>query len=331
MSSAYVYMLRCADGSYYVGLTHRTPEERLGEHNAGIHDGYTSARRPVAMVWCDEFPVIADAVAFERQLKGWTRRKKEALIAGDYHLLPELARRGSATHGPHPEEARSAVSKEEQRASAGPAQPLTPDEFAATCDVSRETLARLHTYLDLLREWQGRKNLVAPTTLEDPWRRHMLDSAQLVPLIEPDAEIVDIGSGAGFPGLVLAIMGLQNVRLVESDRRKCEFLQAAAAATGTSVEIYPERAETLGKEALRGVADVVTARAVAPLPKLLGWAAPLLVPGGYCLFLKGARAEEELTAAGKDWRMRVTRFPSRSDPSGTVLRLDQPRRAAQRR
>ena len=205
--------------------------------------------------------------------------------------------------------------------------PLAPE----TLDVSRETLERLRVYIDLLADWQTRKNLVAASTLVDPWRRHVLDSMQLFPLIQAGDAVVDIGSGAGFPGMVLAIMGLPNVRLVESDLGKCAFLQAVAEATGTTVEIHPERAETLGKGALMRTADVVTARALAPLPKLLGLAVPFLVPGGYCLFLKGARAGEELTAVAKDWTMKTTRFPSRSDPSGTVLKLEHLRRDRQRR
>ena len=92
-SSAHVYILLCADGSYYVGLTHRTPEERVSEHNAGLNDGCTKSRRPVTLVWSEEFPMIVDAIAFERQLKNWSRKKKEAVIARQYHLLPELARR----------------------------------------------------------------------------------------------------------------------------------------------------------------------------------------------------------------------------------------------
>ena len=93
MASAHVYILRCNDGSYYVGLTHRTPEERLGEHQAGLLDGYTKSRRPVTLVWSEEFPRIVDAVAFERQLKRWSRKKKEAVIAGRHDMLPELAKR----------------------------------------------------------------------------------------------------------------------------------------------------------------------------------------------------------------------------------------------
>ena len=91
--SAYVYMLRCADGSYYVGLTHRALDERIGEHQAGTYDGYTKARRPVTLVWADEFPVITDAIACERQVKGWSRKKKEALSARRYDELPILAGR----------------------------------------------------------------------------------------------------------------------------------------------------------------------------------------------------------------------------------------------
>ena len=95
MPSAHVYILRGADGSYYVGLTHRAPDERFDEHNAGMYSGYTSKRRPVELVWAEEFPVITDAIAFERQVKGWSRKKKDALIARRYDLLPELSRRSS--------------------------------------------------------------------------------------------------------------------------------------------------------------------------------------------------------------------------------------------
>src|ERR1044071_9362135 len=123
--------------------------------------------------------------------------------------------------------------------------PLSPAEFAAETGVSRETLARLEAYAELLGQWSPRINLVASSTLADPWRRHFLDSAQLLPLIAPHARLIDVGSGAGFPGLVLAVMGLQNVRLVESNQAKCAFLRAVAVETGARVEVYAERAEVL--------------------------------------------------------------------------------------
>ena len=92
MDGAYLYILRCSDSSYYVGLTRKTPEERVGEHNAGLFDGYTEPRRPVVLVWSQHFLMITDAIAAERQIKGWRRAQKEALIAGRYELLPKLAR-----------------------------------------------------------------------------------------------------------------------------------------------------------------------------------------------------------------------------------------------
>jgi 16S rRNA (guanine527-N7)-methyltransferase len=201
---------------------------------------------------------------------------------------------------------------------------MTRDEFAAVADVSRETSERLQRYADLLGKWQRRINLVSAATLGDLWRRHMLDSAQLLKLLPPEtSSLADIGSGAGFPGLVLAILGVRQVHLIESDARKCTFLAEAARAAGLDAGrgpvIHQTRAEEI--EALR--VDVVTARACAPLPKLLGYAAPMLRAESVCLFLKGSGIEEELTEAEKQWRMEVERFPSFSDPSGTILRINQ--------
>ncbi len=182
--------------------------------------------------------------------------------------------------------------------------------------VSRETLARLARYLELLGRWQRRINLVGPATLADPWRRHMLDSAQLAPLIPAGARLADLGSGAGFPGLVLAIMRGGPVDLIESDARKAAFLAEAARATEAAARVHNARAESLALKA-----DVVTARACAPLDRLLGLAQPLLAPGGVCLFLKGARAGEELETARARWRMTVRRHPSLSCADGALLEL----------
>lgn len=184
--------------------------------------------------------------------------------------------------------------------------------------VSRETVERLAAYAGLLRHWQTRINLVGPDTLASLWQRHMLDSAQLWPLIPAGARrLVDLGSGAGFPGLVLAILGAPDVHLVESDARKGAFLREAARVTATPITLLTRRVEQIPPLA----ADVITARALAPLPRLLTWAVPHLAPGGQCLFLKGRGAEDELTAAAKDWKIAPRRIPSLTDPDGTILQL----------
>ena len=189
--------------------------------------------------------------------------------------------------------------------------------------VSRETMGRLARHLDLLRRWQTRINLVGAATLADPWRRHMLDSAQLAPLIPEGARVADLGSGAGFPGLVLAILRGGPVALIESDARKAAFLREAVRETGASAEVHNARAENLDL-----TADAVVARACAPLDRLLGLALPLLAPGGVCLFLKGARVEEEVETAHAHWRFTARRHRSRSAPDGVLLEVGGISRAA---
>ena len=191
-------------------------------------------------------------------------------------------------------------------------------DFRRDTDVPRETAERLAAYADLLVRWQRRINLVGPATLADLWRRHMLDSAQFLDHAPGRGGTwVDLGSGAGFPGLVLAILGAGDVHLVESDGRKCAFLAEAARVTATPVRIHRVRAE-----ALAGVAaDVVVSRAFAPLPRLLDLARPVAGPATVYLLAKGADVEAELTEAGRCWSMRAERFPSRTDERGTVLRL----------
>ena len=193
---------------------------------------------------------------------------------------------------------------------------LDTDGFVAATNVSRETLARLETHLALLRRWQRRINLVGPTTLDDPWRRHVLDSAQLLPLLPP-GPFLDVGSGAGFPGLVLAAMGAGPAHLVESDARKAAFLAEAARAAGIAVRLHRCRIEDLAPFPVA----TVTARALAPLSRLLDWAAPFFEanPAVVGLFPKGAGVDDELTAAAKDWMMEIERHPSVTDPSATIL------------
>jgi len=255
-------------------------------------------------------------------------------------------------------------------------------------NVSRETLQRLETYAALLTKWQARINLVGPATLPDLWRRHFLDSAQLLPLLpdflppltaplpplrgkvgmggnaapgdsdqtpgegralrrgpphpapaklaslakpsQPEpagGTLVDLGSGAGFPGLVLAIMTDWRVHLVDSDQRKCAFLRQVALDCGvlTQVTIHAKRIEQIAGIA----ADVVTARACAPLDELLKLAAPLVGEAGTCLFLKGAQVEEELTAAERHWTMRLDKRGSITDPAGKLLIITQLKRKSQ--
>ncbi|HYD71086.1 16S rRNA (guanine(527)-N(7))-methyltransferase RsmG [Azospirillum sp.] len=190
--------------------------------------------------------------------------------------------------------------------------------FQRTTGVSRETLERFTAYEAVLRKWQKSINLVGPKTLDDVWGRHFLDSAQLHPLLPEGARVVvDLGSGAGFPGLVLAILGVPEMHLIESDARKAAFLREAARATGVSVTVHNKRIEAV--EPFR--ADAVTARALAPLADLLSWAHPFLGDGGTAVFLKGQNVEDELTATTKYWKMRVERFDSLTDPTGTILRL----------
>ncbi|WP_431856869.1 16S rRNA (guanine(527)-N(7))-methyltransferase RsmG [Azospirillum sp.] len=190
--------------------------------------------------------------------------------------------------------------------------------FRKATGVSRETLERLTVYEALLRKWQKTINLVGPKTLDDAWNRHFLDSAQLHPLLpESTRVLVDLGSGAGFPGLVLAILGVPEVHLIESDVRKGAFLREAARATGAPVTVHSKRIE-----AVQGLqADALTARALAPLADLLDWGARFLTADGVALFLKGQNVEDELTDSTKYWKMRTERFDSVTDPSGSILRL----------
>lgn len=193
---------------------------------------------------------------------------------------------------------------------------FTEEDFRAQTNVSRETLERCKIYVDVLKDWNSRMNLVARSTLDDVWHRHMLDSAQVYPLISQDAKtLVDLGSGAGFPGLVLAAMGVPNVNLVESTGKKCAFLQAAANAMGVTIKIHNSRIEALNPF----VADVITARALAPLDKLLGYAQRFSGPSTQHIYLKGQHIGDELTEAHKIWNMKVDRRPSITDPRGSVL------------
>jgi 16S rRNA (guanine527-N7)-methyltransferase len=198
------------------------------------------------------------------------------------------------------------------------AAPMTAGDFVRHTGCQPSARARLQAYLDLLARWQKRINLVGASTLHDPWRRHVLDSAQIAPHLPPGRPtLVDLGSGAGFPGLVLAILTDADVVLVEADARKCAFLSEAGRVAEARVKILNQRMEALAA----GSADVVTARACAPLIRLLAVAHPVLRAGGTALFLKGRTAGAELTQARKRWKMSATLIPSVSDASGAIVNV----------
>lgn len=214
----------------------------------------------------------------------------------------------------------------------------SPEDFARVFGVSRETIDQLAVYEALLRQWQKTINLVAPSTLESVWSRHFADSAQLFALASVDAKRwLDLGSGAGFPGMVLAIMlsgrGGAKVTLVESDTRKAAFLGEVARRTGASVDIRPERIEKIATQTKLGPVDVITARALAPLPRLLELSAPAFAPQTLGLFLKGREAETEVDAARERWAFESTLQPSLSDAGGriVVVRALQAKTEGQRR
>lgn len=198
---------------------------------------------------------------------------------------------------------------------------MSADAFADAADVSRETLARLEAYLALLRKWQKSINLVGADSLKDAWCRHMLDSAQLAAYIPAQANVItDLGSGAGFPGLVLSIVLDRPVHLVEASGKKIAFLREAARVSGAPAVIHHGRIENMDA----WPSDIVVARALAPLSLLLDYAEPFLRdagPDAACFFLKGGRVAEELTEASKSWNMSVDRFQSVSDRQGTILRI----------
>jgi 16S rRNA (guanine527-N7)-methyltransferase len=195
-----------------------------------------------------------------------------------------------------------------------------PQEFAEAANVSRETLARLKIYVGVLREWNAQHNLVSAGSLADVWRRHVLDCAQLANYVPPEAKtLADLGAGAGFPGLVLAelLRDKTQVTLYEATAKKVRFLEAAAAAMQLEVLVRNLRVEDAPPQKF----DVVTARAMAPLPKLLSYAQKFVGNRSVCLFPKGQNVEVELTEARKSWKLKVRKHQSLSDPSGTVLEI----------
>ncbi len=197
-----------------------------------------------------------------------------------------------------------------------------PDEFAAAANVSRETLTRVKAYVALLVDSNARHNLVSAKSLDDVWRRHIWDSAQLQRFIPESARsLADLGSGAGFPGLVLAVLlrerGNFQVSLYESTGKKSKFLEAAVQLMDLNAKIFNTRMESAKPQGF----DVVTARACAPLEKLLAYAQIFQTRNTVNLFLKGQSVEVELTQARKSWRMTLERHESQTDSSGVILEI----------
>ncbi|MBC8012626.1 MAG: 16S rRNA (guanine(527)-N(7))-methyltransferase RsmG [Methyloceanibacter sp.] len=200
-----------------------------------------------------------------------------------------------------------------------------PEDFAEVFKVPRETIHRLVRYADLLALWQKSTNLIAPSSLLLLWSRHFADSAQIRDLALDARLWLDLGSGAGFPGLVVAILqaGRPDFRmhLVESNRKKCAFLAEVARETQAPVDIHPMRIEELGESAQSLRPDVVSARALAPAPRLFELASPFFGPGTRGLFLKGREAEAELDAARAAWDFAARRHPSLTSVDSHIVEV----------
>lgn len=212
-------------------------------------------------------------------------------------------------------------------------QPAGGESLLAPGNVSRETLDRLEACHRLLVKWQARINLVAPGTLDDAWRRHFEDSAQLVRHAPPrPARWIDLGTGAGFPGLVAAILLAEispdtEIVLVESDARKCAFLHAVIAETGLAqagmtVRVLTMRAERAAAE-LDRIPAVISARALAPLPRLMELVWPFWSRGCVGLFPKGRDVDSELTEARKWWNITASRLASTTSREGAILKVEE--------
>ncbi len=200
-----------------------------------------------------------------------------------------------------------------------------PAEFSTAFGVSREVVEKLELYAALLQTWQRAVNLVAPSTFGDLWHRHFADSAQLSGLAPTSKSWIDLGSGGGFPGLVIAIL-LANqenhvVHLIESNSRKCAFLSEVVRRTGAPAVVHEGRIEDIARGGQAGVADIVTSRALAPLSHLFGMAHGFFAENTRGLFLKGRDAGPELDEARRNWRFEYTCLPSRTSGDGRIIEV----------
>jgi 16S rRNA (guanine527-N7)-methyltransferase len=197
---------------------------------------------------------------------------------------------------------------------------VSKEAALARLNVSRESGERLETYVSLVLHWQARINLIGPSTRDDIWTRHVGDALQLLPFLSHNIErLADLGSGAGLPGLVLAIARPIEAHLFESNLKKAAFLREAARQTGARAHIHTTRTEEASALAQTIKVQAVTARALAPLPKLLDYAQPFLENGAIGYFHKGQDVDVELTDATKSWKMQVEKHPSMTDSRGVIL------------
>ncbi|MCB1378718.1 MAG: 16S rRNA (guanine(527)-N(7))-methyltransferase RsmG [Alphaproteobacteria bacterium] len=188
--------------------------------------------------------------------------------------------------------------------------------------VSRESLKALDTYVGLLTFWQRRVNLIGPSTVDQIWSRHILDAAQLLPLLPAGtSRIADLGTGAGIPGLILALLGPYDVYLYESNGKKVAFLREAIRVTGARATVMQMRLEALTAATALPDVDVVVSRALAPLDRLLSYASVFLGRGAIGLFHKGQDVDSELTEATKYWRINLIKHLSVTDSRGVILEV----------
>ena len=195
-------------------------------------------------------------------------------------------------------------------------------------NVSRETMARLQQFAELLQKWNPRINLVSRNSLPDLWTRHIADSVQVFRCVTPHGHWLDLGSGGGFPGIIIAILAAEEapdlrVTLIESDQRKSAFLRTAARETGANCRVISQRIEAVEPQQ----ADILSARALAELDTLLGFAERHLKPGGVALFPKGVTWEKECAAARQRWNFSAQPITSKTDPDAVILKIEGVSRA----
>ncbi len=197
---------------------------------------------------------------------------------------------------------------------------MTPEDVQSRLRVSRETIEKLEAYVSVLLDWNGRMNLIGRNSVDDIWSRHILDCGQLAQFVpQPCSRLIDIGSGAGLPGIVLAIMGISGIELVENDSRKALFLQAAASSCDIKVSIRSENFEDMAPTAV----DALVARAFAPLKRLVPMLQPWFAAGTRLAILpKGRKLDQELSDASSENHLFFRRFPSATSADGCILLID---------